>query len=579
MTRFLSFTIFTLLLCLSLNSVAATLSSTVNRNTLSTNETLSLRVSIDEQVDTSSLDLTELEKDFEVLGVSPQTRSSLSFGNGPSSQQATTVWSISLIPKRQGKLVIPAFRIGNTSSKAIIVDVNNASQSNGISNVPLTAKLSYPDGKLYPNQQFIVTIELSAAADIRDLNGQQLLIPNADVEPIDQQSFRRVDNGIARQIVILKYAVFAKKAGTLSIPVTTFSGLKNAQRGIFGSRGDQVLGRTEAHELTIVEAPSNTQNNGRKWFAAENVEIKSTWSSDISTLKVGSPITRIITVTAVGQQASAIPPLEQSSTPPGLKAYDDKPQLDTVKSTEGFIGTRIESKAIVASKAGEYLISGQSIDWWNTKTNTWETASIESETLVVSGSAVADTEAGSNNAQVISNDISQSSTISLDDHKDSSNALPWKILSAVLTVICLILGYLLYRKPTTNNQSRHKLVAENISEKAAWAALDTQLQKNSGSREIREAIIKWGNIAYNDSEMPSNMAHLSLKNIAELARSTELTEQLEALDRQLYTNDSSETHYDQQQLKTTLAAFRAELNRRNKLGDAMGANLKPLYPS
>ena len=59
---------FTVLLSLVLPIMAhsATLSSTVNRNQVSTNETLTLVVAIDQQVDSSELNLSPLQQDFEI---------------------------------------------------------------------------------------------------------------------------------------------------------------------------------------------------------------------------------------------------------------------------------------------------------------------------------------------------------------------------------------------------------------------------------------------------------------------------------------------------------------------------------
>ena len=100
-----------MLLQLSTTVNAGNLSSTVDRNQISPNETLTLTVTYDEQVDSSQLDLKNLEQDFEILGVSPQTTSSVSIVNGQASRQASTIWTITLIAKRPGTLGIPAFSI------------------------------------------------------------------------------------------------------------------------------------------------------------------------------------------------------------------------------------------------------------------------------------------------------------------------------------------------------------------------------------------------------------------------------------------------------------------------------------
>ena len=96
---------------------AATLSSTVNRNQLAINQTLVLTVVYDESVDSSAIDVTPLQNDFEVLGISPQTSTSMSIVNGVTENNSTTRWTITLAAKREGKLQIPSFSIGSSKSQ------------------------------------------------------------------------------------------------------------------------------------------------------------------------------------------------------------------------------------------------------------------------------------------------------------------------------------------------------------------------------------------------------------------------------------------------------------------------------
>ena len=115
-----------LLFCLTLSTLAqaGTLTSIVNRNQLSLNETFTLQVSYDQPTESDKLDIGGLFENFEVLSVRPQTSSSVSVVNGQRSQTATTIWVISLAPKRRGTLEIPAFEIDNDRSLPITVSVS-----------------------------------------------------------------------------------------------------------------------------------------------------------------------------------------------------------------------------------------------------------------------------------------------------------------------------------------------------------------------------------------------------------------------------------------------------------------------
>jgi len=575
MKRFIRVTIFLSLISLSLNSMAASLVSTVNRNQVSTNETLTLTVTIDEQVDTSSLDLSELERDFEVLGTSPQSRSSINIINGRSVQEATTVWTITLVAKREGKLAIPAFNIGTANSQAIAITVTNAKKSAN-STLPLDVSVSANREVIYPNQQFIVTVELSAQRDVRDLSGPQLVVADADVEALDQQNFQRVDNGIARQIVVLKYAVFAKKAGKLTIPILTYTGLKNARRGIFGNSGDQVIARSTQIELEVKEAPINASNSKQSWFSADNVSISSQWSTDISSLTVGQPVTRTITIAAKGQHASAIPPLDTLGTLDGLKSYKDQPQLETGKTSEGFIASRTESEAIVANKAGEFTLPAQSIEWWDNTSKSWKTASLAAETLVVTGSALALSDAPSPNAQpVLQTDNNADLGPNNIDH--TAKLLPWQILSAALGLIVIFQLYLLRRLRGT----RKLKATENLSlatEKSSWSTLQGALKSNQAAIEIRNAIVTWAN------SLGLSAEPMTLTKLSKIADDSALSESLSALDRQLYQAQSDQgSGQSLDDLSSQLSNFRSKIRQtQDKLNAKNGQHhdsLKPLYPN
>ncbi len=573
MNRFFRYTIFLSLMSLSLNSVGATLSSTVNRNQVSTNETLTLTVSIDEQVNTSSLDLSELEKDFEVLGTSPQSRSSINIVNGRSVQEATTVWTITLVAKRDGQLTIPSFNIGAAKSQAITINVSNAKNSRS-SNLPLDVKVSSNRGTVYPNQQFIVTVELSAQRDVRDLGGPQLAVADADVEPLDQQNFQRVDNGIARQIVVLKYAVFAKKTGKLTIPILTYTGLKNARRSVFGNTGDQVIARSNPLELEVIDVPSSSSNQA--WFSADDLSIQSKWSADISDLKVGQPVTRTITIVAKGQHASAIPPISGLTSIDGLKSYKDQSQLETGKTSEGFVASRVESEAIVASKAGEFTLPPLSIQWWSNDSESWQTATLEAETLKVTGSAAAVNNTQNQsalselpNSNAVSSDLEQGNTYR------TKTALPWQILSGALAFIVLFQFFLL-RKQSKGARQDSTEKPNSTSEKSAWTQLERTIKNRDQANVIREAVLSWANTLGLSSEP------VTLYKLSALIDSKPLSDALNALDRKLYQAQGEKlTEQLLSDLRSELSSFRSRTKRGLDIGENSSQvdDLKPLYPS
>lgn len=544
---------FYLLVAASSVASAATLSSTVDRNTLSSNETLTLTVSIDEQVDTSRLDLAPLAKDFEVLGSSPQSSSSFSNINGKTTTVASTVWTITLVPKREGALTIPAFSIKGAKSQAITVLVDNSKQTSS-STLPLQAQVKASTDQLYPLQQLVIEIEISAAAYVRNLNGSPLLINGAEVETLGQRTFQRVDNGVARQIVSLKYAVFAKDSGEIVIPIMTFTGLEGGQRSFFGNRGNQVVARTEQMTIPVLEAPND---KAHPWFPAENVTIISTWSADKSKMQTGTPITRTITITAQGQTSAAIPPLVRPPSPASLKSYKDQAQLASKPNENGFVSTRTESEAIVANTSGQITVPELQVNWWNVKRKRWEVVTLVAETLNVSGSAI------SNEESPVADSVTPTKT---QENTLTSNRL-WPLLCAALALLCLIQTILIFKLKRSNSSEAvdaHKPV--NSSEKQNWQLLNKSLAGND-LPQVRKAILTWAASAMPDTQT------VTLKHIDDLANDNDLSLALKGLEQFLYRNAGS---FDTTTLAKPLANLRSKLLK-TKTHLPKNTALPPLY--
>lgn len=526
---------------------AAELISVVNRNEVGVNQTFRLQISYAEQVATEQLDLSELSADFEILSIRPQSSSSTQIVNGQRTQSVSTTWSLILAPKRTGFLTIPAFNIGNDQSRAIQIRVSENAQLGEVDQ-PLTAVVKANKGALYPGQQLLVEVELSAQSDVGNLNGPELVIADAEVVPLDQQSSQRIENGLARSIVTLKYAVFAKSTGELVIPRMTYTGNKGVQRSIFSSPGTQVLARTREHKVPVQAAPNKA---GAAWLAAENVALTSSWSRDPSDLKVGEPITRTITVTAVAQRASAIPPLTGLAESGDYNVYTDQPQLDNQTSARGFTGTRIESQAIVATREGELQIPETRLAWFDTGAKRWKEAVLPAETLSVAAGSLAAPPASLSPVVARSDDALDGGATA------SNNQTIWQLASAVLALLVLVQSAVILklrakRNPHTASRAEKN---RNASEQSAWKRLSAELRSNN-SAKLRQAIVDWLNVA-----QPKHTSW-TLQELRKGTQIEQLSEQIQRLEGALF--DQSEQAFDSAELNSGLRTLRTQILKPSK---------------
>jgi hypothetical protein len=542
---------------------AGNLSSTVNRNQINPNETLTLTVSYDEQVDSSQLDLKGLEQDFDILGISPQTSNSVSIVNGQANRQASTIWTIALIAKRSGTLTIPPFSIQQDHSRAISIQATDGAAVPA-SDLPLTARVSTDRASIFPSQQLIVEVELSAQSNISDLNGPPLIINGADVELLDQQHYQRIDNGLARQVVTLRYAAYANQQGDLIIPAMTYTGIKGGQRSVFGTRGQQVIARTTQLEVPVTALPTS---NGAQWFPADDVQIAASWSSDTTDIKVGEPITRTITVTAKGQRASLIPPFAEPTGVRNYKTYQDQPQLKDQKTSQGLVGIRTESEAIVASIEGEMTLPELKVQWWNVNKNRWATAVLPAQTHNVSAANIADVPPG------VEHSLDTSALLAGTARSPQYSSNPvWQWLTVFLALLCLLQFYLLY-KLHNSNASQSSINNPEPSETAEWARLQASFKRGE-PKAIRKDLLRWAKIA-----MPGP-THVSLQTICDYAdhfkepRNAGLNLALTELDAHLYQGGNA---FDPDLINNEINTLRKQIQERQKHLAEASVELPPLY--
>jgi len=567
----------TIFLCLLLGSVsmvgnAGTLSSTVDRNQMNLNETLTLTINYDAQVDSSSIDLSVLSSDFEVLRANPQSSNTVSIVNGKSTRLANTTWTVLLAAKKTGSLTIPSFAIDKDRSKPISIDVSDSKQTKS-ADQPLQVWVSANQDAVYPLQQIIVEVEISAQANVADLNGPQLIVSNAEVESLGQRNFQRIENGVARQIVTLRYAVSAKQAGELTIPVMTYTGILGGRRSVFGSTGSQVVARSTQLTLKVNEVPKSDTPpfDSAPWFPAEAVTIESAWSGDKNTITVGEPITRTITIRARGQRANVIPPLERPSQSNAYKSYREQAQLDTKVDSDGFISSRVESEAIVVSATGELVLPALETRWWNVEKRQWQLATFPSETIqvIASSNPSPETVLNSSAGATVDSTLSESTSLSSGD----GSATIWQLLTALLALVCVVQSWFLLRKNRASRQSGNKSLETGLaqSEHNAWRQLKSALDKGDAN-VIRETLLAWARAAF-----PHEQA-VSLRKLVSRASNTEFGIEIDKLESELYKSGlGNKSGFNSKRLLELITQLRQQVLEGSST-KPVSAVLPPLYP-
>jgi hypothetical protein len=540
---------------LATSTWADNLVSRVDRANIGLNETLNLVLEYDERVESRNLDFTSLQQDFEILNNS--TTSQVSIINGR--QDVSTRWTLILLPKRSGQLVIPSFQIDGNFSEAISLDVseNNVAGARG---QPLNAELEVSQESILNMQQLLVTVRLIAASQISNLSGDSLQIQGAEVTLLDQQQFTQAQNGVTWQIVEFVYAVFADQPGTLEIPAQLFSGVIGSTRSVFdpfGGSGQRILARSPAATV-LVESADSQQN----WFPAEDVQIEAEWpgldgATGFTQIRVGEPITRSLSVIAYSQRPETIPPLPSPANDQ-FKVYADQPELLVQTSADKLIGIRRESAAIVPTVAGEMTLPEIRIPWWDTNDSAWKEAILPAQTINILEAEITESLAPPESFAIENADSDL--TVSSTTYSDPI----WIWISATMTFMSLILGWLLWRARSTPNLAR-EIESANTAEKVLWAQLLKDL-KHSNAVVLRTSIEYWCRSLWPE-ESGSALHNLKQRLSGEAAK------ELMLLEKSVYGKEGTEA--------PNLIELPIELKKLRKSGSknrSESAALPPLYP-
>ncbi|HSC68390.1 MAG TPA: BatD family protein [Cellvibrio sp.] len=560
-----------LLMITGLNVYAGNLTASVDRDTLSLEETFTLTLRYDEQVNATP-DYELLRKDFDILNTQSGTQMSIINGN----MEASTEWKIALAPKRIGKALIPSFTIDGAISDAIEMTIEGRSKSPQNGDSKVTVEVETSKDTSYVQEQVIVTLRLYTTVGLSGIDLQPLQVKDALVMQLDEKQYQTKINGRPGAVVETRYAIFPQQSGELIIPsmlyqVSLASGQRDLWDRFYGNNQNNVLRlRTDEQRLNVLPAPDAAQG---EWQPANNVSLSEHWSTDVTSLKIGEPITRSITIKAEGLTAGQITPLQFPSID-GLTFYNDQAQNDDQKFSTGVVGSRTETLAIVPTKAGHFTLPEVKVNWWDTKTNSMRTATLPPVHLTVDLGDMSQLQAtapmDTTDATPNTEDNSTSSIAPQPEPAIIQEKAPlWLYASNLVTlIIALLLAVMLWQNkraqsaiPTAKQREKNGI---SQNENDAWNNFKRALSEKELTA-LRKALILWAQTYWKDTTINS------LQAVASHAREPVLTEALQQLDEAIFSSHASAPDTDK------LLQILANL-RRNKTDSATNKDLlQPLY--
>ena len=515
-----------LLLLSAMPSWAATkLEASVDKNPVLAGEFFMLNISVDDTVKGEQPDTSSLLKDFVVGPTSLSSRTNII--NGSINKQTT--WSVKLMTRTEGDYTIPAFSVAGLTSQPIKLKVAKRSVDADKNN-EIFLKTSLSSNSLFVQEAGVYTVKLYLAKELLDGSLSTPSMEDAQLTQLGKQteSYELVD-GKRYLVITREYLIQPQKSGAYTIAGPAFQGRvqQNYRQLEVSALGDD-------QQVEIKPIPSDYKG---AWLPSELVNLDEEWQPNDNTVEVGTPITRTITLTALGVTKEQLPEISMP-TIDGIRSYPDKKENNNAVRDGRVVSQQTASYALLPQKPGTYTLPEIKLPWFNTKMNRISLATLPKRTITVTPSttapntAIANPQPSTNNSPTLEN-ISNQATGTQPIETKSDTPL-WLIVVAALGYILWIgtvIFYLISRS-TKNTTEKLQLNTRGTSQPSL-----NELKALAKTHDVKAFYTALNNFSV-------KVTHKNVGAIDELCirvNSSELNGLISQLQAQLYSNKGANT--------------------------------------
>ena len=536
----------------SFGTAQAAVTARVDRNAIDLNESFMLEIVVDTEIDLEP-DISALREDFYV-GQSSQLSNTMII-NGEISR--TRTWSYQLMAKRTGELVIPPVTVGAESSQPLNITVRQpADAPPGEADVFISSEVDYSES--YVQAQVLYRIKVYRAVPTRqpalrdpEFGGAEVLIEVAS----EERSYDALLNGRTYNVVERVYAIFPQESGEVTISPARFEARVLRDGRITGRKVFQ----SDAHTISVLpipEPPAEFPNAA--WLPAKDLQLQDNWSRQPDDLKAGEPITRVITISALGQLETQIPAIEPPEVS-GVNVYPDRPELTRRVEPGGIRGVRKDQYAIIGVEAGVMTLPSLRLPWWDVEAGEWKVAELperEVGILPTREAPVVDP------APTVANPVEETEAPA----EVSVTSGFWRLVAQVVGALWLLTLGAWWLTSRPRREPREPAPPPLHKQQARYLKAARKAALAGDGAGVRQAMLEWGRLQWPD-DAPRSVGALAGRVSAPLA------DELTRLSRAAY--GPSGEGWDGDALARSLRSF-AVLDDKN--ADESRDPLPPLMP-
>ena len=506
-----------------ISNAQAAVTARVDRPSVDLNESFVLEIMVDSNIDMEP-DLSVLDENFYRGQLSQLSNTSII--NGQIRRSRT--WTIALMAKVTGKQDIPAVTVGTDKSQVISITINEpANAPPGEADVFITSEVDQTDA--YVQSQILYRFKVYRAVATRQEGRRDPVITGAEVlleRAGDERSYEAILNGRAYNVIERVLAIYPQSSGEINISPARFEARVLRDGRITGRK----VFESDAHTVNVLPMPARpAEYPDAAWLPARDVQLSEEWSREPNEVAAGEPVTRKVTISALGQIETQIPALDPPDVE-GMNVYADKPDLSRLFEAEGIRGVRRDQYAMIGTRGGDVEIPELEVPWWDIDAGEWRVATLPARTIeidapvaVVPPVAVAEPDV-------------ESAVDNEPEHQDKP-APPdefWKLIAQFIAGVWLLtVAAWWFSSRNPKREVREPAPPPLYKQQAKFIKAARKAASAGDKAGVRAAIVEWGRLQWPDNA-PRSVGDFA-KRVA-----APLSDELQNLSASSYSNGAAD---------------------------------------
>ena len=301
-------------------------------------------------------------------------------------------------------------------------------------------------------------------------------------------------NGRAYNVIERVTALYPQESGEIQISPARFEARVLRDGRITGRK----VFESETHTINVLPIPAPPADfPDAVWLPARDVQLSEDWSRPPEEMDAGEPVTRHVTLSALGQIETQLPTLQPPEVD-GLNVYADKPELSRTQEPGGIRGVRKDQYAIIGLAGGEVELPAVEVPWWDIDTAEWKVASLPARKLIIEGEPV---------APVVETEVIDEPAVEQaaePDLQESGEALAaisaWQRATEVLAILWLLTlaawWWSSRSAPRKSREPRQPQLPPAHKQQAQLLKTARKAASAGDSAGARKALLEWGRLQW-----------------------------------------------------------------------------------